>query len=261
VSIRPLLLALVAVAALACSDDSNSSPASTATTSPRAVAPHASTTAVPTSTTTAASRTTPSITLATRLPERCVARFAPIYPNAATEAWVPSPETDDAIRDFATLVLGWTDVEVAEARADGPVTVLRITGSASPRPVELITLPGDDGRPAAVCSARSVVDAEWSGSLQIEGAQVVSAFGIRSSEGATRPVHEVFPDVVSSQLLVSHGPHVQQTAATDPEQGWSFELDHPTTEPGWQLAFWRDADGAALAVVDTPLPAGDVAAG
>ncbi len=66
-----------------------------------------------------------------------------------------------------------------------------------------------------------------------------------------------FPDVVSAQLLVSHGPSVQQVAATDPEQGWTFELDHSTDQPGWQMAFWRDADGAALAVFDTNHPAGD----
>jgi hypothetical protein len=99
--------------------------------------------------------------------------------------------------------------------------------------------------------------------MSIQGRDVVSGFSVwvDLDHDVSAAVHELLPDVVSAQLLISHGPYVQQVAATDPEQGWTFGLDHPTTEPGWQLAFWRDADGAALAVVDTPLPAGDVAAG
>ena len=200
---------------------------------------------------------------ATELPERCAARTHPMYPNPATERWVPSPETGDVIDDFALLVLGWPDVQVVDEQPDGPVTLTRIASSAATQPVELVVVPDGDGEAVSVCGARSVVGDEWSASVSIRGRAAVSDFGIRADLATddVAAVHELFPDVVSAQLLVSHGPHVQQVAATDPETGWTFDLDHPTAEPGWQLAFWRDADGAVLAVVDTGLPPGDVAAG
>ena len=268
---RPLPLLLLAAMLVACSDDPAASPGPTTfvSTSPPtepsidgATAPGSlpdgSATTVP-STVPAA----PSSTVAAReLPERCAARTHPMYPNPATEQWVPSPETGDVINDFALLVLGWPEVQVVEKQPDGPVTLVRITSSASPRPVELVVVPDGEGRPISVCGARSVIGDEWAASLSIRGRAVVSGFviNVELANADDAAVHELFPDVVSAQLLISHGPHVQQVAATDPETGWSFDLDHPTTEPGWQLAFWRDADGAALAVVDTDLPAGDIAA-
>ena len=262
---RPLPLLLLAAMLVACSDDPAASPGSTTVAPPgpptepsidSATAPGA----LPEGSATTAAPAAPSSTVAEPgLPERCVARTGPMYPNPATERWVPSPETGDVITDFALLVLGWPDVTVEEQQPDGPVTLVRITSSASPRPVELILLPDADGRPASVCGARSALDGEVAASVLIEGRRAVSGFGIVVDPDDTIPaaIHELFPDVVSAQLLISHGPHVQQAAATDPEKGWDFELDHPTTEPGWQMAFWRDADGAALVVMDTGLPAGN----
>lgn len=266
----PLLLAVtLGVTITACSDDPSASPGTTtiAPTTPsseRSTAPASATTTVvagPVSTVAPTTPATPSATAPNgELPERCTARVAPLYPNPATERWVPSPETGDVVDDFAMLVLGWPDVRVIDELPDGPVTLVRIIGSASPQPVELVVVPDADGQALSVCGARSVVDGEWSASVLIEGPEVASGFGIRIDGDTQAAVHEVFPDVVSAQLLISHGPHVQQVAANDPEKGWTFELDHPTSQPGWQLAFWRDADGAALAVVDTGLPAGDFAA-
>jgi hypothetical protein len=202
----------------------------------------------------------PGTTLfASQPPEGCPAPGSPVYPNPATERWVPSPESGDVIDDFARLVLGWPDEQVVGEQPDGSATVVRIATSATPQPVELEIVADADGQPTSVCGARSLVDGEWSAGVVIEGRQMASEFGIRDEAGggAVVGVHERFPDAVSAQLLVSHGPHVQQVAAADPERAWIFELDHPTTEPGWQMAFWRDADGAALAVFDTDHPAGD----
>ncbi|MFA9563430.1 MAG: hypothetical protein ACERLM_01800 [Acidimicrobiales bacterium] len=263
---RLVLILLVAATLVACSDEPAASPDSTTlgpstTVAVEEVAPTSA--PMPAGTVPPSSTPPGSTTPTDELPERCVARTDPMYPNAATERWVPSPETGDVIDDFALLVLGWPDVQVGEEQPEGPVTLVRITSSASPQPVELVVVPDRDGQAVSVCSARSVIGDDWAASVLIEGRQAHSGFGIwvDLDDSIATAVHELFPDVVSAQLLISHGPHVQQVAATDPEQGWTFELDHPTTEPGWQLAFWRDADGAALAVVDTPLPAGDVAAG
>jgi hypothetical protein len=254
----------------ACSDDPSASPGTTTTAPISPSADRSTDRAAPTTSVELGSASTvaptapaaPSSTIgATSLPDRCTARQAPLYPNPATERWVPSPETADVVDDFATLVLGWPDVQVVNERADGPVTLVRITSGPASPPVEVVVVPGSDGEAVAVCGAKSVVQGEWSASVLVEGLEVVSGFGIRSDDGTQAAVHEVFPDVVSAQLLISHGPHVQQVAANDPEKGWTFQLDHPTVEPGWQLAFWRDADGAALAVMDTDLPAGDFTAG
>lgn len=265
--LRPLSSFVLAVALgatlPACSDDPAASPGTT--TSPpsmtSSVADPGPGSTPPPSASPLPSTTAPGPETTLReseLPERCTARVQPVYPNPATERWVPSPESGDVVDDFARLVLGWPDVAVADQRTEGPVTVVRITSSAAEDPVDLEIVAGGDGRPVSVCGARSAVAGEWFVGVAIEGRQMASDFGIREEpDGDAMAVHDRFPDVVSAQLLVSHGPHVQQVAATDPEQGWAFELAHPTDQPGWQMAFWRDADGAALAVFDTDHPAGD----
>ena len=266
--LRPLpslVLAVVLGAMLpACPDDPAASPRTTTSlpSSTSSVADPGPGSVPPPSASPLPSTTAPgpeTTALENELPERCTARIQPVYPNPATERWVPSPESGDVVDDFARLVLGWPDVAVADRRTEGPVTVVRITSTAAEDPVDLEILPGGDERPASVCGARSAVAGEWFAGVVIDGRRMASDFGIRNEPdgNAIVAVHDRFPDVVSAQLLVSHGPHVQQVAATDPEQGWVFELDHPTDQPGWQMAFWRDADGSALAVFDTDHPAGD----